>query len=68
MQNRNVTIQYPKSIMEKRCQWIAPVKATVNSARIAFLANVGQADEMVKFYANTFAGSVFVAKEGEIVY
>src|SRR3990167_3578682 len=35
---------------------------------VPFIANDGQADEKVKFYANTFAGSVFVTKDGEIVY
>ena len=36
--------------------------------QMPFIANDGQADENVKYYANTFAGSVFVTKEGEIVY
>ena len=33
-----------------------------------FIANKGQMDERVKFYANTFGGTVFVTKDGEIVY
>ena len=33
-----------------------------------FIANEGQMDEMVKFYAKTFGGTVFVTKDGEIVY
>src|SRR3989338_8916263 len=33
-----------------------------------FIANNGQMDEQVKFYAKTFGGTVFVTKEGEIVY
>src|SRR3989339_859566 len=36
--------------------------------RIPFIANEGQTDERVAFYANTFGGSVFVTKDGEIVY
>ncbi len=36
--------------------------------RMPFIANDGQLDEKVKFYAKTFAGSVFVTKDGEIVY
>ncbi len=36
--------------------------------RIPFIANKGQSDEKVKFYANTFCGTVFVTKDGEIVY
>src|SRR3990167_2972576 len=33
-----------------------------------FIANNCQVDEQVKFYAKTFGGTVFVTKEGEIVY
>ncbi|MBE7546859.1 MAG: hypothetical protein HS127_06920 [Planctomycetia bacterium] len=36
--------------------------------QIPFIANNGQVDEQVKFYANTFGGTVFVTKDGEIVY
>lgn len=36
--------------------------------QIPFIANDGQTNEKVKFYANTFGGTVFVTKEGEIVY
>ena len=33
-----------------------------------FIANNGQVNEQVRFYAKTFGGTVFVTKEGEIVY
>ena len=36
--------------------------------RMPFTANNGQVDEQVRFYAKTFGGTVFVTKEGEIVY
>ncbi len=36
--------------------------------QIPFIANDGQTDERVSFYANTFGGTVFVTKDGEIVY
>jgi hypothetical protein len=36
--------------------------------QMPFIANNGQVDEQVKFYAKTFGGTVFVTKEGEIVY
>jgi len=36
--------------------------------QIPFIANNGQVDEQVRFYANTFGGTVFVTKDGEIVY
>lgn len=35
---------------------------------IPFVVNAGQADPEVAFYAQTFAGSVFVTREGKIVY
>ncbi|OOP55989.1 MAG: hypothetical protein AYP45_12020, partial [Candidatus Brocadia carolinensis] len=36
--------------------------------RMPFIANEGQTDKRVAFYAQTFGGTVFVTKEGEIVY
>ena len=33
-----------------------------------FIANNGQVDEQVQFYAKTFGGTVFVTKDGEIFY
>ena len=36
--------------------------------QMPFIANNGQVDKQVKFYANTFGGTVFVTKDGEIVY
>ncbi len=36
--------------------------------QIPFIANNGQVDKQVRFYANTFGGTVFVTKDGEIVY
>ena len=36
--------------------------------QILFVANNGQVDAQVKSYASTFGGTVFVTKEGEIVY
>ena len=36
--------------------------------QMPFIANNGQMDEQVKFYAKTFGGTLFVTKEGEIVY
>ena len=36
--------------------------------RIPFIANHGQVDENVAFYTETYAGTVFVTQEGDIVY
>lgn len=35
---------------------------------LPFMVNAGQVDERVKFYANTFMGTVFITDNGEIVY
>nr|NQU90564.1 hypothetical protein [Bacteroidota bacterium] len=35
---------------------------------VPFIANQGQVDDNVKFYAPVFGGTVFITKDGEIVY
>ena len=40
----------------------------VHKLQIPFIANKGQIDEKVAFYVNAFGGSVFITKDGEIVY
>ena len=44
---------------------ITPMMAKLH---IPFIANKGQTDRNVKYYANTFGGTVFITKEGEIIY
>ena len=44
------------------------VNQKIGKLQIPFIANEGQADKKVAFYANTFGGTVFVTKDGEIVY
>jgi len=39
-----------------------------NSSHMPFISNRGQTNKDVKFYANTFGGTVFVTHDGEIVY
>jgi len=46
----------------------ADVQARLQGLSIPFVANQGQMDKQVKFYANTFGGTVFVTETGEIVY
>ena len=36
--------------------------------QMPFIANEGQSDERVAFYARTFGGTVFVTKNRDIVY
>src|ERR1700690_1180199 len=43
-------------------------RAKLQNLSIPFLSNQGQTDKQVKFYANTFGGTVFVTDKGEIVY
>ncbi len=40
----------------------------MQTLQVPFIANEGQVDECVAFYAKTFGGTVFVTKNGEIVY
>ena len=40
----------------------------IQTLQMPFIANEGQVDEQVAFYAKTFGGTVFVTKDGEIVY
>src|SRR3972149_8814165 len=45
------------------------VLAKTSKLAIPFIENQGQIkDKAVKFYANTFAGNVYVTEKGEIVY
>src|SRR5262249_42966821 len=44
------------------------VRAKLSGLDVPFVHNDGQADARVSFYAQTFAGTVFVTKTGEIVY
>lgn len=47
----------------------AEVMAKVAGMHLPFVANEGQVgDESVRFYARTFGGTVFVTKDGEVVY
>ena len=46
-------------------------KAIIEKAfkmHIPFVANEGQVDGKVKYYAKTFGGTVFVNESGEIIY
>jgi hypothetical protein len=46
----------------------AAVAARLAAVRVPFVANTGQVDARVSFYAPTFAGTVYVARDGHIVY
>ncbi len=59
--NQQSEAQHPKLEKEAFVQ-------KAQKLRMPFIANHGQTDERVRFYANTFGGTVFVTKDGEIVY
>ncbi len=44
------------------------ISSRISKVGIPFIANEGQFDQNVKFYARTFGGTVFVTETGEIVY
>ncbi|HEX3033822.1 MAG TPA: SBBP repeat-containing protein [Thermodesulfobacteriota bacterium] len=46
----------------------AELNHKIAKLHIPFITNQGQTDEEVKFYANTFGGTVFITREGEIIY
>jgi uncharacterized repeat protein (TIGR01451 family) len=52
--------------------WAAPgdakVRAQLSELRLPFIVNQGQVDARVAYYAPTFAGTLFVTQQGELVY
>ncbi len=46
----------------------AEVNQKIVKLHIPLIINEGQTDKEVSFYANTFGGTVFVTKKGEVVY
>src|SRR5215475_15095848 len=46
----------------------AEVARQLDRLAVPFVANAGQSDPRVAYYASTFSGTVFVTKEGELVY
>lgn len=44
------------------------VRAALATTTLPFLANDGQVDQRVAFYARTFAGTAFVTRTGEVVH
>jgi hypothetical protein len=46
----------------------AQVRAQLGGLRLPFIENQGQTDARVAFYAPTFAGTLFVTRQGEMVY
>ncbi|MEO8136919.1 MAG: SBBP repeat-containing protein [Betaproteobacteria bacterium] len=45
-----------------------PTLTALASVSVPFVANQGQVDDRVAFYARTFAATVFVTRQGQVVY
>src|SRR5574341_291036 len=67
-----LAVSYGSSIQADQDREIKPSKAEIiqntQKLQIPFIANKGQSDGRVMFYANSFGGTVFVTKDGEIIY
>src|SRR5262249_2087975 len=46
----------------------AAVAGQLDRLAVPFVANAGQSDPHVAYYAATFSGTVFVTRDGELVY
>jgi hypothetical protein len=47
---------------------ITPTTKAIRASQIPFIANQGQFDEKVRYYAKTFGGTVFITDEGQWIY
>src|SRR5262245_32574478 len=54
-------VHSPYSLLDAKLSGLAGL-------RIPFVANAGQTDPAVAFLAQTFAGTIYVTKDGQIVY
>jgi PKD repeat protein len=43
-------------------------KTEYSNTQIPFIENIGQTDADIKFFANTFGGTVFISTDGKIIY
>ncbi len=59
---QGTSLQNPDNINMQELQ------AKLQKTKIPWVHNSGQQDKQVAYYANTFAGTVFLTKEGDLVY
>jgi hypothetical protein len=57
-----------KAIRTRALEGVPLDKERLAGIRIPFIANAGQTDPAVAYYAPTLAGTVFVTRDGQIVY
>src|SRR5215471_12619444 len=62
------TVRLSENRVRRRSPIEETVKQSLSGLSVPFVANSGQADTAVAYYASTFAGAVFVTQNGEIVY
>ena len=60
--------QNPNLITEYTNTDESEIVSRMAKAHIPFIINEGQSNEKIMFYASTFGGTVFITKDGEIVY
>ncbi|MDR4508193.1 MAG: SBBP repeat-containing protein [Candidatus Brocadiaceae bacterium] len=58
----------PQSEMNNSSDKKTDILQNIQNLQIPFIVNEGQSAERVMFYANTFGGTIFITKDGEIVY
>src|SRR5262245_636470 len=58
----------PKTSPEINTAQLTPTAAQLSGLKLPFIENQGQHDAEVRFSASTFAGTVFVTRDGELVY
>ena len=59
--------QFPPSEEELKAVG-SEITPQITRLRIPFIANQGQVDKEVVFYARTFGGTLFVTRKGEMIY
>jgi hypothetical protein len=61
-------LAFPLSASASAPPEASEVRAQLAGVRVPFVANQGQVDARVAYYAPTFAGTLFVTRRGELVY
>lgn len=63
-------LEFPIQVCKTKSDPIdqSKIKTKIECLPLPFIANQGQIDNNVKFYADIFGGTVFITKNGEIVY
>ncbi len=63
-----ILILYQQIPTEHQDEKSSNIQPNFSSVHIPFIINVGQIDNHIKFYANTFGGTVYITETGDIFY